>query len=364
MKVLLISPYSGVIGGISKWTKHIISHFKKSEKDLEIELFDFSRVVNGQTISSDFRRLALAVKEYSSLTYTAIRSIIMSDSDIVHICTSASYLLFKDILLATVSRLCGKKSVIHFHFGRIPDLADGSSMEWILIRLLLLISNTGVVLDSASLKALRSKNINNVCLLANPLSPEVLDIIDSHSDIVREPRTLVFCGHVIETKGVFELIDACKQIPDIKLRLYGCVSEEMKLKLKEHLNGCDDSWISVLGEQDYETVIKGMLSAGVFVLPTYTEGFPNVILESMACRCPIVTTSVGAIPEMLDTYSDNRCGICVNPRDVDELRAAIVTMLTSTDIAGKYAENARARVISMYSMPQVANALVEIWKQI
>lgn len=364
MKVLLISPYSGVIGGISKWTKHIISHFEKSDEDLQIELFDFSRAVNGQTISSDIRRVCLAVKEYSCLTYRALRSIIKSDSGVVHICTSASYLLFKDILLVLISRICGKKSVIHFHFGRIPELADGFSLEWILLRFLLIISNIGIVLDSASLEALHNKNINNVRILPNPLSAEVVDIIDSNSGIVRDPYTLVFCGHVIETKGVFELVDACKQIPDIKLKLYGCVSEDMKLKLREHLNGSDDSWMCVLGEQDYETVIKGMLSAGVFVLPTYTEGFPNVILESMACRCPIVATNVGAIPEMLNIYSDNQCGICVKPRDVDELRDAIITMLTSVDMAGKYAENARTRVISMYSMPQVANALVGIWKQI
>lgn len=364
MKVLLISPCSGVVGGISKWTKHIISYFRNLNDEVEIELFDFSRTVNGQIIPSDFKRIYLAVKEYLTLTYRAIRSILKSDAKVVHISTSASYLLIKDIILVLFSRLCGKKTVIHFHFGRIPDLVNGFSFEWLLLRFLLFISNGGIVLDSASLMALRNQNINNVYILPNPLSSEVLNIIDSNSGIVREPRRLVFCGHVIPTKGVFELIDACKQIPDIELKLYGCISEEMEKRLKERLNDCDDTWISFLGEQEYEAVIKGMLSAAVFVLPTYTEGFPNVILESMACRCPIVTTNVGAIPEMLDIDSDDRCGICVTPRNVNELKEAIVTMLTSAETADLYAENARTRVMSTYSMPQVSNALLEIWKQI
>ena len=44
---------------------------------------------------------------------------------------------------------------------------------------------------------------------------------------------------------------------------------------------------------------KDYAQADLFVFPSYSEGFPNVILESMAAGCAIVTTNVGAIPQML-----------------------------------------------------------------
>ena len=63
-----------------------------------------------------------------------------------------------------------------------------------------------------------------------------------------------------------------------------------------------------------------LLSASdVFVLPSYTEGFPNVIIEAMAMGKPIIATSVGAIPEMLD----EGCGVVVPPKDADSLQKAL-----------------------------------------
>jgi glycosyltransferase involved in cell wall biosynthesis len=109
-----------------------------------------------------------------------------------------------------------------------------------------------------------------------------------------------------------------------------------------------------------------MLSANVFCLPSYTEGFPNVILESMACACPIVATSVGAIPDMLniDETDENKCGICITPRNVDELKHAMSFLLNNTCIAKKYGENARKRVLENYGMPIVWERMENIWDSV
>ena len=126
----------------------------------------------------------------------------------------------------------------------------------------------------------------------------------------------------------------------------------------------DGDWLVFEGEVDHQVVIQEMLSSGIFILPSYTEGFPNVILESMACGCAIVATSVGAIPEMLDITSSAPCGLCCDPKDVEGLRRNIKFFLDHPTEAHQYAGRAEKRVNEMYAVPKVWEQLVEIWKDV
>ena len=107
-----------------------------------------------------------------------------------------------------------------------------------------------------------------------------------------------------------------------------------------------------------------MLKCGIFVLPTYTEGFPNVILESMACACPIVTTNVGAIPEMLDVKHGDYCGKCISPQEVKPLQEAINYMLNNRIYAETCGTNAQKRVNDCYSMATIWKQMENIWMNV
>ena len=117
------------------------------------------------------------------------------------------------------------------------------------------------------------------------------------------------------------------------------------------------------GGVPHEEVIREMLSCDIFVLPSYTEGFPNVILEAMACGCAIVATKVGAIPEMLEEENGDKCGVLVNPKSSEELYDALKTLLDNGSIKEEIGNNALQRVKERYVMPKVWNKLEGIWKK-
>lgn len=363
IRVLLCSPYGGVLGGISKWTEHIIQYYNSNKiNDLQMEVFSLGRMNAITNETSLFKRIFYGLKEYIPLIIKFRSKIHSNKYNIIHITSSASLSLIKDMLMIKIARKNHIKSVLHFRFGRIPELYKKNNWEKKLLDKTIRLADAVIVIDQFSFNTLIRQGYKNIKLLPNPLGPETGKIV-KNSSVRREKNKIVFAGHVVPTKGVFELVEACKDIPNIEVYLLGAVTDEMKNKLYEGA-GDNKKWLKISGEQNYETVIKEMLSANVFVLPTYTEGFPNVILESMACGCPIIASAVGAIPEMLNINGETPAGICIEPKNIEQLKSAIMKMLNDDKLATTFGINAKKRVNEMYSMPLVWKQMNNIWKSV
>ena len=359
MRVLLISPLGGVVGGIAMWTKHIVSHMA-TLSDVNITLCDFSRKIAGLTISNPIKKWLSAAYDYIWLTHNAIQKVKNFNGDVVHICTSASFLLIKDILILQAAKKKGLRTCIHFHFGRIPQLANKHGWEWRLLLKVINMADTAIVMDKMSLSTLEDIGYQNVVLIPNPISEEVEKTVEN-TTAKRIDRLLLFAGHCIPTKGVFELVSVCKNIPNIRLRMIGAISDNMRKQLIE-IAGDQDNWLDIKGQVPFKETIREMKSCDVFVLPTYTEGFPNVILESMACGCPIIASSVGAIPEMLEEEEGRHYGILIDPQNEMFLRNAILTLLSNDNLKVECGNNARKRVYTRYNIQTISNQLIKTWQ--
>lgn len=360
MKVLLASPYGGVPGGISRWTEHIMSYYNLIQNpNCELTLLPMGRSSFVSVGSGLFYRLKAAFLDYKHIISSYKKLVKENKYDVMHLTSSASLSLLKDLYMLRYAHKNNIKTVIHFRFGRIPELAIKKNWEWKLLRKVVSLANTVIVLDKQSYDTLREHGYKNVIMLPNPVAPGVNTIVEYNSELKRIPNTILFTGHVIKTKGVYELIEACNQIPGVKLRMVGHVEDDMKQSLLP-LASCD---LEIIGEMPYEDVIKEMLKCDVFVLPTYTEGFPNVILESMAAGCAIVTTNVGAIPQMLEDEDGKKYGIIVNPRDVQSLVFGIKKLLTDEELKAECRRNVKVRVNERYSIGSIWNSMCEIWSQ-
>jgi len=359
MKVLLISPLTGIVGGISIWTSNILQYLSK-RNDVDVHLCDFSRTETGQMIPNPLLRICYAVRDYFRLTKLAIRQINKFDGDVIHLCSSASYLLARDYFLIHAAKKRNIKICIHFHFGRIPELYKQQNWEWRLLKSIAGLADKSIVMDKQSYLVLDNQGVT-VDLLPNPLSDNVLNMIDGLQD-EREDKLLLFAGHCILTKGVFELVKACTGIPGIKLRMIGAISPDMKSQLLE-LAGQEVDWLDIVGQVSHEETIRQMRRCDIFVLPTYTEGFPNVILESMACGCPIIASSVGAIPEILEEENGESHGVLIEPRSVDAIKASIEMLLNNPDLKTICGLNAKKRVSERYGIKIVVSHLIDIWAQ-
>lgn len=366
MKVLLVSPYSDkLVGGITNWTRYIVSYQQENGGNVDLTLLNNENATQVMDVTNLVKRLFAGLSNYLPVLRQFKKKVGNEHYDVAHICTSASFGLIRDLMIVNAARKKGVKAVVHTHFGRIPQVITSKGWEGRLFRRLANRADCIAVMDKSSLKALQDNGYENVRFVPNPLSTDVQRSIEDLGEMEREPRKIVFAGHVLASKGLRELVEACREIYQVKVEILGKVSDETFREMLYQIGGKDSTrWLSIPGNKPFEEVLYEMKSCGVFVLPSYSEGFPNVILESMACGCPIVATSVGAMPEMLDADGEKPCGICVPPQNIEALRDAIISLLGDPKKAKELGENARKRVNEQYDILKVWKQLVGLWEEV
>lgn len=362
VNVLLCSPV-GIPGGIPIWTENILSAWEKTDNSgIGITQF-FPTKFTHSSVSrhGSIARIWAGLRSYLPFIKGLRKKLKSEQFDVVHLSSSAGFGLLRDLIALCICKSYGVKSVVHFHFGRIPSLAKSRNWEWNLLTKVISRASATIVMDPASLQALKLDGFDSVVNLPNPLSERVINMIDAVGDKRRMKGVVLFVGHVIPTKGVFELVEACKSIPDIKLKIVSICDPELQKQLQYLAGENHQTWLEFTGNIPQSEVLSEMCHCDVFALPTYTEGFPNVIIEAMAAGCAIVTTPVGAIPEILENYQDKRFGLFVQPRSVTQLHDAIVELLANESLKSELRKNVSVRVHERYHIQNIWNSLAELW---
>ncbi len=362
MKVLLCTPYNlseASIGGISVWAKNIVDYHQCHPGNIELNVLDCTRIHSVNENTGKIKRLFYGIVDY----YDLIKRIYIKSKrehyEIVHINTTASLGCIKDIILCRLLRRMGIKVFLHYHFGRIPQLAIANNIEWKMISKSIKLAHRAIVMDHSSLVTLKENGFENVAEIPNPYSPELELLVKKLTPLYsRTKHRILFLSRVFKKKGIYELVQACRQIPNIELRIVGPYEEIDKNRLLE-IAGHGD-WIHFIGTIKHENVVKEYLQCDLFVLPTYTEGFPNAILETMLCKTPTIVTPVGAIPQMLD-FDGQPCGISIRPRCVEDIVDAIQKLLDNDELKRTLTERGLKRVKELYSVKTVCKQLFDAW---
>jgi glycosyltransferase involved in cell wall biosynthesis len=237
--------------------------------------------------------------------------------------------------------------------------------EWYILIKIISICSKIIVVDKKSYKVLLESGYSNIAYVPNPISLELEDRAIQLRSMpnIKSSGILLFIGHVIKEKGIYELVKASLQVSIVeKLIIIGPVGDRMKNELLSIVT-CkkDREWLTFTGNLEKYELNKYLLNSTVIILPSYTEGFPNVIIEAMALGCAVIATEVGAIPDMLNISSIKPCGVCIKPKSIEELKNSIDYLLSKPQRAIELGKNGNERVLEEYTLAKVCKSYEEIW---
>ena len=356
VKLLLAAPVPPPYGGIGNWVLLMNEYLADKE---EVELVDIintapkQRGLDGRSL---FDRVIGQGLEMLRLRRQMKKVIKEKKPTVVHITTSGQLAIIRDILFLKLLKRKRKYSVYHLHFGRIPEIIRKNNMEWKLLKKALGLSSQIIAIDSRTKEALEKEfGSEKVNLIANPfVTKNTEKYVNGETS-----KIVMFLGWCVKTKGIEELLSAWisieRQYPDWVLKIVGPYDTEYQKKLKQkyHSNS-----IVFEGEKEHEEALDILSKSEVFVLPSYTEGFPNAVLEAMALGKPIIATDVGAIKEML---SDNS-GVVIPPQDTDAVKQALLKVLDDEKLRKSLGDNAYHRIREQYDIGIIYKKYLSVWR--
>ena len=278
--------------------------------------------------------------------------------DIVH-CQS--------IMMGVVGFL-GKK-LLHKPYvvwGRGADIY----MPWLfktpILRLVLKNADGVIALTEDMKKEMQKTRAGGISVIANGLDLERFAALrreEMRGKLQTKPdqRLIVFAGGFRPVKGVTYLIEAMNVVREkhrsAMLMLIGKGPEEDTLRhLAERLDlgNC----VRFVGQVPNDAVPQYLAAADVLVLPSLSEGFPNVVLEAMAAGLPVVASRVGGLPEIIE---EGHNGFLVEPKSPEQIAEKVLLLLGDDELRKRISENNREKAQG-YSWERVVDRLEEVYR--
>lgn len=250
----------------------------------------------------------------------------------------------------------GKKVFLHIHGAEYMIFYNKSKRKKKIISILKRADKVIVLSPEWKRRFDNTFELENCVALENGIDEERLK--PAITDPEEHPHVLVSLGRLGQRKGTYDLINAIEivkeKIPDVKCYLAGDgeIEKCRDIIQKKNLN---DS-IILTGWVGFDDKLDLLKKSSIFVLPSYNEGLPMAILESMACGKVVISTTVGAIPEVVK--ADN--GILIQPGDVNALASAIIKYCNDLQAIRTVGKNNISFIRENYSMKVMHQRLAEI----
>ena len=165
-----------------------------------------------------------------------------------------------------------------------------------------------------------------------------------------DKHIVLYVGRLHEMKGVNDIYACAERMSETLFVMVGDGA------IKTNVGNC-----IFAGTKKYDEIPVWMSAADILVLPSYSEGLPNVVMEALSCGTPAIVTDVGGCPEVV---RDGETGFVVPVGDVDALVERITYLLNDKEMIGRMCHIGRMDMIERYDRAMLIDRLKAVYEQL
>lgn len=365
-KTLLIAPLDTkgrYRGGISVYAQTILDN-KKLFEDKGIVFTPLNNCIVNRKYGTNGKFSFPNIWNFLKAKKAIKKALKQQDFDTIYINTSFGISLLKDLYTLNKKIKRNYRVVLHIHFADIDRILTKNK----LLRHLILKNLKSRVTHIVSLSSVLKTQLvdcgfdaKNISVLYNYFDPNLFTtnsefILNKYKGAERPITNFLFVGSLDKRKGFYDLVTAFQELNPEKSKLIICGNpndENAKKVLDRAISNPIFKYCGYVAGNEKSKIFS---QSDVLVLPSYGEGLPITILEALHFGMPIITTKVGAIPEIIN----ENFGTLLLPGDTADLKNSIMyySGLSNSDLK---AISLRCITESeKYSFSIFASKLVEI----
>lgn len=351
MRVIIITPGGEFLGGgmgtVSRNIKHGLTSMLGKEA---VKILD-SRGESNIILSFFYFSLSLV-----KFVCVCIKK---PDDLVVHVNVSERLSFYRKASFVFVANVFHVPCVLHHHGAEVISFYKKSSfISKFLVRYAVSRASLNLVLGNKWEKFIKSIcDKANVEVLHNAVPIHNLKIINSVSNKFK----ISMLANLCERKGVVIALDALNRLIkngiDVHIHFIGGGDVDKYSSLSKEMGV--SNYCTFYGWVDSDEAIQCLASSDLLILPSYDEGLPMVILESMAQKVPVICTPVGSIPEV---FIDREDCLFVDVGSAESLTSAIMELTSDKPLRDSIIFNAFRKYEKNFSLNIYSEKLLNIYK--
>jgi colanic acid/amylovoran biosynthesis glycosyltransferase len=268
---------------------------------------------------------------------------------------------FSSTVLLILSRIFGLRYSLTVHgSGEFEDVVGFHMAEKVAgATFVATISHYGC---SQVMKASDPQHWHKVQVLRLGIDPTAFAARPARSRSAAEAFKLVFVGRLAPAKGLHMLIEAVDLLRHmgrkVKLTVVGDGPTEPALRkiiVERHL----EAEVSLAGACNHDKVSDFYRESDAFVLASFAEGVPVVLMEAMAMELPCIATRITGIPELIENGVD---GLLVPPASARHIADAVIRLMDDPQLAQRLGEQGRKKVAASYDLARNTQRLADVFR--